>query len=47
MTMWMVRAGHGSVMFQSFIDRGLVAIGWNAAGNLAALQTDDEILEKV
>ena len=47
MTMWMVGAGHGSVMFQSFIDRGLVAIGWNAAGDLAALQTNDKILEKV
>lgn len=47
MTMWMVRAGRDSVLFQSFIDQGLVAIGWNKAGDLTAFQTRDEILAKV
>ena len=47
MTMWMVRAGHASVLFQSFIEQGLVAIGWNAAGDLTAFQTRDEILVKI
>ena len=43
----MVRAGHASVLFQSFIEQGLVAIGWNAAGDLTVFQTRDEILGKV
>ncbi len=47
MTMWMVRAGRDSVLFQSFIDQGLVAIGWKRAGDLTAFQTRDEILAKV
>ncbi len=47
MTMWMVRAGRDSVLFQSFIDQGLVAIGWDKAGDLTAFQTRDEILAKV
>ena len=47
MTMWMVRAGHASVLFQSFIEQGLVAIGWNEAGDLAKFPTRDDILAQI
>ena len=47
MTMWMVRAGRDSRLFQSFIEKGVVAIGWGDVGDLNNFQSREDILTKV
>ena len=47
MTMWMVRAGVGNRLYQSFLERGFVAIGWTNVGDLDQYRTRDELLSAV
>lgn len=50
MTMWMVRAGRGGCLFRNipdFLDRGLVAIGWYAVGDLTVFRTRAEVFAAV
>ena len=47
MTMWMVRAASDGSLFQPFITRGVVAIGWADVGALGAFSSGDEILAEV
>lgn len=44
MTMWMVRAESDGSLFQPFVDKGLVAIGWSDLGDLGQLETWDALL---
>lgn len=39
---WMVRAGEGGRLFEDF-EKGYVAIGWDAVGDMTALDTRDKI----
>ena len=47
MTMWMVRAGRGSRLFQPFMEHDVVAIGWSDVGDLDACSSREAILGKV
>lgn len=44
---WMVRAGSGSMYIDTFINSGIVAIGWNELGKLTGLKTYKSLKEKV
>lgn len=41
--MWMVRAGHQAVLFDDFRSKNLVAIGWDALGDLSKVTDSDEV----
>lgn len=47
MTMWMVRAGVGNVLFQPFLEQGVVAIGWPAVGDLSRYRTREDLAAAV
>lgn len=47
MTMWMVRAARGSILFQSFIDKGVVAIGWSKMGDLGRFESKETIVTEL
>jgi restriction system protein len=38
-SMWMVRAGEGGYLADEFVERKLVAIGWNDVGDLRSYRT--------
>lgn len=40
--MWMVRAGAGGYLFNDFIEKGCVAIGWNEMGDVSGLHSPEE-----
>ena len=42
-TMWMVRAGENSRLFDEFRNKNIVAIGWNETKNLSKTSTFEEI----
>ena len=44
---WMVRAGGGGHLASDFSEQSLVAIGWPAAGNLAAIDSVQEMRARV
>ena len=44
---WVVRAGRGAEYIDEFIERGIVAIGWNAAGAIAPGVDRDEVYRMV
>lgn len=45
--MWMVRAASGGVLADQFREKGVVAIGWSAVGDLSRFKNKEEILEAV
>ena len=47
MTMWMVRAGAGGYLFDSFMEDNLVAIGWSELGNLESFEDRAQLTEKI
>ena len=44
--MWMVRNYSGDYA-EEFVKQGIVAVGWQAAGSLAALKTREDIIDRV
>lgn len=40
---WMVRAGEGGYLFDDFIEKSIVAIGWNRIGDVSSAATPDEL----
>ncbi|MDE0611243.1 MAG: restriction endonuclease [Gammaproteobacteria bacterium] len=44
MTMWMVRAESDGSLFQPFIDRGFVAIGWSSMGDLGRFESKEKLV---
>ena len=47
MTMWMVRAGSGGLLFDSFMENNLVAIGWNELGDLERFEDRAQLTDKL
>ncbi len=47
MTMWMVRAESDGSLFQPFIDKGLVAIGWPDMGDLGRFESRETLLAEL
>ena len=47
MAMWMVRAGRGGVVHDSFKDRGVVAVGWSKAGDAGAFPSREALRERL
>jgi len=47
MTMWMVRAGRGNRLFEPFLERGVVAIGWEDLGDLSRYGSRDAIAARL
>ena len=47
MTMWMVRAESDGSLFQPFIDKGLVAIGWPDVGDLGRFESRETLLAEL
>ena len=47
MTMWMVRAESDGRLFQPFIDKGLVAIGWPDMGDLGRFESRETLLAEL
>ena len=47
MTMWMVRAESDGILFQPFIDKGLVAIGWSDVGDLGRFESRETLVAKL
>lgn len=47
MTMWMVRAKSDGSLFQPFVDKGLVAIGWSELGDLGQFETRETLVEEL
>lgn len=45
--LWMVRAGEGAYLVEDFLSKGIVAIGWNEAGNLSAIKDLGQIKERL
>jgi len=45
--MWMVRAERGGVLFETFRDRGIVAIGWDGVPDPGAFRDRDALTRKV
>lgn len=45
--MWMVRAGEKAFLINDFIEKNIVAIGWNELGDLKNYKTLDDLKEKV
>jgi len=45
--MWMVRAGEKAFLINDFVEKEIVAIGWNALGNLKSYKTLEELKDKV
>ena len=45
--MWMVRAGQGSVSVEDFIEKGIVAIGWDQLGDISPGVSRKEISKKL
>ena len=43
MTMWMVRAESDGSLFQPFIEKGLVAIGWSGVGDLGRFESRERL----
>jgi len=43
MSLWMVRAGEEGFLIEDFIDRKIVAIGWNYLGDLKKYKDNEEI----
>ncbi|HAN17034.1 MAG: restriction endonuclease [Bacteroidetes bacterium GWC2_33_15] len=41
--LWMVRAGEGAFLLDDFINKSIIAIGWNATGDLSAIEKIDKI----
>lgn len=44
---WMVRAGEGGFLFEEFIEKSVVAIGWNEMGKIKLPITIDELKSKL
>lgn len=47
MTMWMVRAESDGSLFQPFLDRGLVAIGWPNVGDLGQFKSKESLVAEL
>ncbi len=47
MTMWMVRAESDGSLFQPFIDKGLVAIGWPDVGDLGRFKSRETLVAEL
>lgn len=47
MTMWMVRAESDGSLFQPFIDRGFVAIGWSGVGDLGRFESKETLVAEL
>jgi restriction system protein len=47
LTMWMVRAGEDAYLIEDFLSKKVVAIGWDAVGNLANVVDLNTIKEKL
>ena len=47
MTMWMVRAESDGSLFQPFIDKSLVAIGWPDVGDLSRFESRDALVAEL
>jgi len=45
--MWMVRAGRGAESIDDFIEKGVVAIGWDGLGDIPKGATRDDISKKL
>lgn len=45
--MWMVRAGEGGSLVQSFLEQGMVAVGWRDVGDLRKLASREQILQTI
>lgn len=41
--LWMVRAGEGAFLLDDFINKSIIAIGWNATGDLSTIDKIDKI----
>ncbi len=41
--LWMVRAGEGAFLLDDFISKNIIAIGWNATGDLSTIDKIDKI----
>jgi restriction system protein len=46
-TMWMVRAGEGAYYIEDFLEKKVVAIGWNKVGNFTSVKSPEQAKEKV
>lgn len=44
---WMVRAGEGGYLFDDFIEKSIVAIGWNSIGDFGPAPTLDELKSRL
>ena len=44
MTMWMVRAGVNSNYVNTFIEKGIVAMGWGVIGSIEKMENRDQII---
>lgn len=44
---WMVRAGVGNLLIDSFLNKGIVAIGWNDVGDLSSIETYKDLKLKL
>ena len=47
MTMWMVRAASDGSLFQPFIDRGFIAIGWSRMGDLGRFESKEALVAEL
>ena len=47
MTMWMVRAESDGSLFQRFIDKRLVAIGWPDMGDLGRFESRETLMAEL
>ena len=47
MTMWMVRAESDGSLFQPFIEKGLVAIGWSGVGDLGRFESKERLVAEL
>ena len=44
---WMVRAGSGSMYIDTFLNEGIIAVGWNDVGDLTSINSWDELKIKI
>ena len=47
MTMWMVRAGRGGRWIEDFLEKSVVGLGWNGAGDTTTASSKDEIFARM
>ncbi len=45
--LWMVRAGEGAFLVEDFLTKNIVAIGWNATGDLSKVENIEKLKELV